>query len=148
MGAVYVAEHPLIGKKVALKVIHKELAHNREVVGRFFNEARSVNRIGNEHIVDITDFGTATSGESWFVMELLSGEGLESRLERDGAWPLQRTLHVATQIMRELLGKARERLRWQPAFTLEQGLRRTIDWYGDFLGAESIDALAKDVAHR
>ena len=57
MGAVYLAEHPLIGKKVALKVIHRELAGNREVVQRFFQEARAVNKIGNEHIVEIHDFG-------------------------------------------------------------------------------------------
>jgi eukaryotic-like serine/threonine-protein kinase len=41
MGAVYLAEHPLIGKKVALKVIHRELAGNTEVVQRFFQEARA-----------------------------------------------------------------------------------------------------------
>jgi serine/threonine protein kinase len=63
MGAVYLAEHPLIGKKVALKVIHKELATNREVVQRFFQEAKAVNRIGSEHIVEIFDFGAcSTSG--------------------------------------------------------------------------------------
>ena len=56
MGAVYLAEHPLIGKKVALKVIHKELASNQEVVKRFFQEAQAVNKIGNEHIVEIHDF--------------------------------------------------------------------------------------------
>ena len=43
MGAVYLAEHPLIGKKVALKVIHRELAGNKEVVQRFFQEAKAVN---------------------------------------------------------------------------------------------------------
>lgn len=52
MGAVYLAEHPLIGKRVALKVIHRELSSNREVVMRFFQEARSVNQIGSAHIVD------------------------------------------------------------------------------------------------
>src|ERR1044071_7707215 len=60
MGAVYLAEHPLIGKKVALKVIHRELADNKEVVQRFFQEAKAVTKIGNEHIVEIHDFGLAT----------------------------------------------------------------------------------------
>ena len=43
MGAVYLAEHPLIGKKVALKVLHSEFASNEDVVARFFTEAKSVN---------------------------------------------------------------------------------------------------------
>ena len=58
MGVVYLAEHPVIGKKVALKVIHPEFSRNAEVVARFFTEAKSVNQIGHEHIVDIVDFGT------------------------------------------------------------------------------------------
>ena len=57
MGVVYLAEHPVIGKKVAMKAIHPELSRNAEVVSRFMTEAKSVNQIGHEHIVDITDFG-------------------------------------------------------------------------------------------
>ena len=67
MGAVYLAEHPLIGKKVALKVLNRDLSADREVVTRFFNEARAVNQIGNEHIVDISDFGQTTDGDHFFV---------------------------------------------------------------------------------
>jgi serine/threonine protein kinase len=63
MGVVYLAEHPVIGKKVALKAIHPELSRNAEVVSRFVTEAKSVNQIGHEHIVDIADFGTTTGGE-------------------------------------------------------------------------------------
>ena len=62
MGAVYLAEHPLIGKKVALKVIHRELANNKEVVQRFFQEAKAVTKIGNEHIISIHDFGMTPEG--------------------------------------------------------------------------------------
>jgi serine/threonine-protein kinase len=98
MGAVYLAEHPLIGKKVALKVIHRDLSQNREVVTRFFNEARAVNQIGNEHIVDISDFGQTPEGEYFFIMELLSGRVLGDVLEQERMLSPQRAIHVAAQI--------------------------------------------------
>ena len=91
MGAVYLAEHPLIGKRVALKVIHKELANNRDVVSRFFQEARAVNKIGNEHIVEIHDFGVTPEGDHFFIMEYLVGKTLASVLTREGALPIVRS---------------------------------------------------------
>jgi serine/threonine-protein kinase len=98
MGAVYLAEHPLIGKRVALKVIHKELANNRDVVSRFFQEARAVNKIGNEHIVEIHDFGVTPQGDHFFIMEYLEGKTLASVLSREGALPVVRALHLGGQI--------------------------------------------------
>ena len=68
MGVVYLAEHPVIGRKVALKAIHPELSRNPEVVSRFITEAKSVNQIGNEHIVEIYDFGNTSDGEFYFIM--------------------------------------------------------------------------------
>jgi tRNA A-37 threonylcarbamoyl transferase component Bud32 len=98
MGAVYLAEHPLIGKRVALKAIHRELSGNREVISRFFNEARAVNKIGNEHIVEIHDFGQAPGGEHFFIMEYLEGQTLAQVLERERGLRVPRALHVAAQI--------------------------------------------------
>src|SRR5678809_1330770 len=78
MGSVYLAEHPAIGKKVALKVLHAEFASNQEVVSRFFNEARAVNDIGHPNIVDIVDYGVLAAGPNgdqmvYFIMEFLPG---------------------------------------------------------------------------
>ncbi len=98
MGAVYLAEHPQIGKKVALKVIHRELAGNRDVVQRFFQEARAVNKIGNEHIVEIHDFGVTPENDHYFIMEYLDGETLASVLSREKVLPTRRALHVGAQI--------------------------------------------------
>jgi tRNA A-37 threonylcarbamoyl transferase component Bud32 len=98
MGAVYLAEHPLIGKRVALKVIHRELAGNRDVVSRFFQEARAVNKIGNEHIVEIHDFGVTPEGDHFFIMEYLEGRTLASILSREHALDIMRSLHVGAQI--------------------------------------------------
>jgi serine/threonine-protein kinase len=98
MGAVYLAEHPLIGKRVALKVIHRELAGNREVVSRFFQEARAVNKIGNEHIVEIHDFGVTPDGDHFYIMEYLEGATLASVLSRERPLEVMRSLHIAAQI--------------------------------------------------
>ncbi len=78
MGSVYLAEHPTIGKKVALKVLHAEFASNPEVADRFFTEAKSVNAIGHPNIVDIVDYGVIQSGPGgndrivFFIMEYQS----------------------------------------------------------------------------
>ena len=102
MGAVYLAEHPLIGKRVALKVIHRELAGNREVVQRFFQEARAVNTIGNEHIVEIHDFGATPEGDHFYIMEYLDGRTLASILAKETTLDVMRALHVGAQIAKAL----------------------------------------------
>jgi len=98
MGAVYVAEHPLIGKKVALKVIHRELAGNKEVVQRFFQEAKAVNKIGNEHIVEIHDFGITPENDHFYIMEYLEGQTLASLLSKERVLDVMRALHIGAQI--------------------------------------------------
>ncbi len=102
MGAVYLAEHPLIGKKVALKVIHRELAGNREVVQRFFQEAKAVNKIGNEHIVEIHDFGVTPENDHFYIMEYLEGITLASALGRERTLETMRALHIGAQIAHAL----------------------------------------------
>ena len=57
MGTVYQAIHPVIDKRVAIKVLHHELCANSEAVNRFVQEARAVNRIGHPNIVDVFGFG-------------------------------------------------------------------------------------------
>ncbi len=100
MGAVYLGEHPLIGKRVAVKVLLEELASKEDIVARFFNEAKAVNDIGHNNIVDIVDFGKMKGdrGEDivYFVMEFLDGESLSSRLRRTGL-SFPETMHVMAQ---------------------------------------------------
>jgi len=101
MGAVYLGEHPLIGKRVAVKVLLEELAAKEDIVQRFFTEAKAVNDIGHQNIVDIVDFGKVRldpgSPETvYFVMEFLDGESLAARLRRTGLSVLE-TLHVMKQ---------------------------------------------------
>ena len=98
MGSVYMAEHPLIGKKVALKVLHAEFSSNDDVVSRFFNEARAVNQIGNEHIVEIHDVGATRDGAHYFVMEYIHGRTLTELLRLERILPAPRVLHIAAQV--------------------------------------------------
>lgn len=82
MGEVYYAEHQTMGRRAAIKVLRDEVCHDQDVVGRFMNEARAVNDIKHPHIVEITDFGEV-DGRHYLIMELLEGESLEERVERE-----------------------------------------------------------------
>ena len=102
MGVVYLAEHPRIGRRVAIKVLLPQLSSNPEVVARFFTEARASSAIKNEHIIDIIDFGELPDGSSYITMEWLEGESLAALLERERALPLSRVQHIARGIGRAL----------------------------------------------
>src|SRR6185312_9991025 len=97
MGQVFLAEHPVIGSKVAIKAVHSHFARNPEVVSRFVTEARAVNQIGHDHIVSITDFATTPAGDFYFVMEYLQGEMLADQIGRKTFSPA-RAFNIAAQI--------------------------------------------------
>ncbi|HTM22797.1 MAG TPA: protein kinase [Kofleriaceae bacterium] len=80
MGAVYRAAHNLLDKAAAVKVLRPELSSSREVVQRFFTEARAATSVRHPGIVEIYDFGHLSSGVAYIVMELLAGESLAARL--------------------------------------------------------------------
>ncbi len=98
MATVFSATHPLIGKKVAIKVISRRLCADLHAVERFINEARTVNQIGHPNLVDIFAFGVLPDGRAYLVMECLQGETLSERLAR-GRMPVPRALDVLTQIV-------------------------------------------------
>ncbi len=82
MGTVYSADHPVIGKRVAIKVLAPALSSDPAVVKRFVDEARAANKIGHPNIIDIFSFGQLRDGRQYFVMEYLEGETLGARIER------------------------------------------------------------------
>lgn len=102
MGIVYEVEHVVIEKRLALKVLRDDYSSRPDVVARFRQEARSASKIGNEHIVDISDFGETVNKASYFVMEMLDGEDLANVLSRDGTIPLSRAADILTQCGRAL----------------------------------------------
>ncbi|HUS30898.1 MAG TPA: protein kinase [Kofleriaceae bacterium] len=97
MGVVYQATHPMIGKRVAIKVLKPSLSNNPATVERFVQEARSVNQIGHPNIVDIFAFGTLPDGRSYLIMDLLVGESLRKRVKR-GALPVEDTVRILDEV--------------------------------------------------
>jgi serine/threonine protein kinase/tetratricopeptide (TPR) repeat protein len=79
-GDVYEAEHKLIGRKVAIKLIRPGLCRNPRVVARFIDEARAANLIRHENIIDIYSFGRLPDGRQYHVMDLLEGVTLDRYL--------------------------------------------------------------------
>jgi serine/threonine-protein kinase len=98
MGIVYLAEHSLIGRKAAIKVLHAELSKDQEIVSRFFNEARSTAMIRHPGLVDVFDFGYHAGGSAYLAMEFLDGESLGVRLRREGRLGPALALGIAQQV--------------------------------------------------
>ncbi len=97
MGAVYLAEHPGIGRRVAVKVLHKNYIQDENLLTRFLNEARAANAIRHPNIIEILDSGTTPEGTPYLVMELLEGESLGTRIRRIGALSLPVAVEFAYQ---------------------------------------------------
>jgi serine/threonine protein kinase len=102
MGAVYEAEHIEIGKKVALKVLHPQFSRQADLVARFRREARAASKVGHPNIVDVTDSGTTSNGDVYFVMERLDGLDLGEVLRHERRVAPDRTVQIGTQICRAL----------------------------------------------
>jgi serine/threonine protein kinase len=98
MGSVYEGLQLRLGKRVAVKVMARELAANEEALARFQREAEITSQLGHPHIVNVFDFGVAPSGEPYLLMEYMEGEDLEHRLRRVGRLELFPALHIVRQI--------------------------------------------------
>src|ERR1700759_834179 len=83
MGVVYRVEHLRMGKIAAMKVLHRDLASDPDVVTRFEREAAAVSRLHHPHTVQVFDFGSA-SGALYLIMELVRGQDLGAIVTRDG----------------------------------------------------------------
>ena len=84
MGTVYRAEHTLIGRLAAVKVLHPELSTSRDIINRFFNEAKATTSIKHPGIVEVFDFGYMESGHAYLIMEFLEGMSLARRIKTGG----------------------------------------------------------------
>ncbi len=102
MGSVYEAQHAVLGTRVAIKVLHHDLARRTGLVERFLQEARVAAQIRNPHVVQVTDIDRTADGQAYIVMELLEGEPLSSMLERQPKLAIATACEYALQILSAL----------------------------------------------
>jgi eukaryotic-like serine/threonine-protein kinase len=99
MGSVWSAEHLQLRSKVAVKLIVPRYADDPGMLSRFVREARAAAGLRSPHVVQILDSGI-DEGRAFIVMELLEGETLAQRLERDGRLSPSQTANLLTQVAR------------------------------------------------
>jgi serine/threonine protein kinase len=97
MGSVWLAEHSMLGRRAAIKVLHPSFSADPAIVTRFFNEARAATAIADPGIVQIFDFGQQPDGSAYIVMELLEGEALDRRVARLGRLNVGDALRIMRQ---------------------------------------------------
>src|SRR5687768_946925 len=106
-GHVYAARHPLIGKRVAIKVLTLSGGAGADAVTRFIAEARAVNAIRHRNIVDIYSFGQLPEGLHYLVMEYLEGRPLDRLIAQRAPMPPAETLFYVEDVL-EALAAAHE----------------------------------------
>ena len=102
MGTVYRAKQVGLAREVALKVLRPEGSADRENVVRFEREAKAMSLLLHASTVRVLDFGEDASGYFYLAMELLEGESLAARLEREGALDVRTAVDIARQILGSL----------------------------------------------
>ena len=98
MGDVYLAEHEVLKKKVAVKILHYEQSKRKDTVERFKREAIAASNMGQANIADVTDFGYTDEGNAYFVMEFIEGQSLSDIIREQKILPLEYAVSVASQI--------------------------------------------------
>ena len=101
-GVVYIGVDVRLGRRAAIKQLLPELSNNREIVERFFNEAKAAANINHPGIVEIYDVGWHTDGSAYFAMKLLDGDSLSRRL-RSGPVSIVYAATVGRQVASALV---------------------------------------------
>ncbi len=102
MGTVYEAEHTILDRRIALKIMNPELTEDRKAEARFFQEAKAASAIGHPNIIEIYDIGQDDDGTVFFIMELLQGESLEELLARQERLSTERAVAIILQTLSAL----------------------------------------------
>src|SRR5262252_8548698 len=97
MGQVFLAEQLSLGKKVAIKVLHKHLQGDEALAKRFHREARAASSLNHPNSLQIIDFGQSDGGELFIAMELLAGRDLNEIIQAEFPLPLSRVIRIMGQ---------------------------------------------------
>ncbi|MBE9180638.1 protein kinase [Oculatella sp. LEGE 06141] len=98
VGDVFLAMDVRLGRRVAIKVLKGALAKSKELLARFEREVALSVALESEHIVQVIDYGVATGGFPFYVMEYLQGQTLSQLLSRTGRLSIERTVTIANQL--------------------------------------------------
>ena len=98
MGRVFLAEHWLIKRRVALKILRREYAADADMIRRFMNEAISAGTLGHPNIAESTDMGFTRTDVPYIVFEYIEGTLLADEIFRVGGLQVRRALRIAYQI--------------------------------------------------
>lgn len=98
MGEVYLAEHVLLKRPCAVKVIRAEQAENPRMLERFLREVQATAALTHPNTVQIFDYGQADDGTVFYAMEYLTGLNLEDAVKRDGPFPPSRVIYILRQL--------------------------------------------------
>jgi hypothetical protein len=103
MGAVYEAVNTWTERRVAVKLMHGEVARDSSMVERFFREARAAGKVGHRNIVEVLDMGfDEASGAYFLVQEFLDGQSLRDRVDQGAALSLREIFEVLVPVMEAL----------------------------------------------
>ena len=98
MGAVFLGEHTEIESRVAIKVLHQQYVEDADIVRRFFDEARAVNRVDHPGLVQIHDYDRQDGIGVYLVMEYLKGRSLRDALKRHNHLPQDQVVRIVLQV--------------------------------------------------
>lgn len=98
LGRVYRGTHLLMDKPVTVKILSPALAIDENIVKRFSNEARTVSNISHPNILNVTDFGSDRNNAVYIISEGIDGETLKEVIQREGKFPLERSVSIVRQI--------------------------------------------------
>ncbi len=98
MGTIYRAEQIALAKTIVIKVLHKHLMGNQELLQRFEREAQAASRLNHPNCVQIIDFGSLPDGALYIAMEFIAGIDLADLIEREYPIDHLRVVRIAKQI--------------------------------------------------
>ena len=99
IAAVYAAEHPVLRRTIAVKILHKRFAKDRELAARFVREARETAALGHPAFVAVHDAGTTDDGCSFIEMDRLEGRELYSMRKEFGPLEIERVVWIAISVL-------------------------------------------------